>query len=65
MPARTLRANPAKSTIRARIEHVSARQKGQMALFIRTIGITRAKAKITLACNLDRLVFHARRAAMG
>ena len=68
MPARTARANAARSTVRARIEHVFARQKNQMALFIRTIGIARAEAKITLAnlvYNIDRLIFHERRAAMG
>ncbi|MDX3910701.1 MAG: IS5 family transposase [Sphingobium sp.] len=68
MPARTARANAAKSTVRARIEHVFARQKDQMALFIRTIGIARAETKITLAnlaYNIDRLIFHERRAAMG
>ena len=68
MPARTARANAAKSTVRARIEHVFARQKDQMALFIRTIGIARAETKITLAnlvYNIDRLVFHERRTAMG
>jgi transposase len=68
MPAHTARANAARSTVRARIEHVFARQKDQMALFIRTIGIVRAEAKITLAnfaYNIDRLIFHERRAAMG
>ena len=68
MPARTARANAAKSTIRARIEHVFARQKDQMALFIRTIGIARAETKITLAnlvYNIDRLIFHEQRAAIG
>jgi hypothetical protein len=66
MSARTARANAAKSTVRARIEHVLARQKDQMGLFICTIGLARAKAKITLAnlaYNMDRLVFHERRAA--
>jgi len=68
MPARTARANAARSTVRARIEHVFARQKDQMGLFVRTIGIVRAEAKITLAnlaYNIDRLIFHERRAAMG
>ena len=68
MPARTARANAAKSTVRARVEHVFARQKDQMALFIRTVGIARAEAKITLAnlaYNIDRLIFHERRTAMG
>ncbi len=68
MPARIARANAAKSTIRARIEHVFARQKDQMALFIRTIGIARAETKITLAnlvYNIDRLVFYERRTTTG
>lgn len=68
MPARTARANAAKSTVRARVEHVFARQKDQMALFIRTIGIARAETKVTLAnlaYNIDRLIFHERRTAVG
>ncbi len=68
MPERTARANAAKSKVRARVEHVFAKQKEQMGLLIRTIGIKRAEAKITLAnraYNMHRLVFHERRAAMG
>jgi len=68
MPTRTARANAVRSTVRARVEHVFARQKDQIGLFIRTIGIVRADAKITLAnlaYNIDRLIFHERRAAMG
>jgi hypothetical protein len=68
MPERTARSNAAKSSIRARVEHVFARQKDQMRLVIRTIGIARATAKVTLAnlaYNMDRLVFHERRAATG
>ena len=68
MSARTARANAARSTVRARVEHVFARQKDQMGLFVRTIGIARAEAKITLAnlaYNIDRLMFHERRAAIG
>ena len=68
MPARTARANAARSAVRARIEHVFARQKDQMGLFIRTVGIVHAETKITLAnlaCNVDRLVFHERKATMG
>ena len=68
MPGRTARANTAKSTIPARVEPVFARQKDQMALFIRTIGIARAETKITLAnlvYNIDRLIFHERRASAG
>lgn len=62
------RGNATKSKVRARAEHVFARQKDQMGLFIRTIGIKRAEAKITLtnlAYNMHRLVFHERRAGMG
>ncbi|MFQ8434129.1 transposase, partial [Amaricoccus sp. W119] len=66
MPAATARANARKSSIRARIEHVFAHQKTRFGLFIRTIGLARAEAKLTLAnlaYNFDRLIFHERRAA--
>lgn len=52
----------------ARVEHVFARQKDQMRLFIRAIGIKRAEAKITLAnlaYNMHRLIFNERRALAG
>lgn len=49
MPERTSRTNAAKSAIRARVEHVFAHQKNRYGLFIRTIGIARAQAKLTLA----------------
>jgi len=68
MPEHTARANNAKSKIRCRVEHVFAQQKDRMGLFIRTIGIKRAETKITLAnlvYNMQRLIFHERRAAMG
>ena len=68
MPERTAKANAAKSRVRARVEHVFAQQKDKMGLFIRTIGIKRAEAKITLAnlaYNMHRLIFHVRKAAMG
>ena len=68
MPERTAKANVAKSKVRARVEHVFAGQKDQMGLFIRTIGIKRAEAKVTLAnlaYNMHRLIFHERRTAMG
>lgn len=68
MPDHVRRGNATKSKIRARVEHVFARQKDQMGLFIRTIGLKRAEAKITLAnlaYNMHRLVFHERRASMG
>ena len=66
MPPVTARANARKSAIRAAVEHVFAHQKNRFGLFIRTIGIARAEAKLTsanLAYNFDRLVFHERRAA--
>jgi IS5 family transposase len=49
MPQAVARANAKKSKIRARVEHVFAEQKDRMGLFIRTIGIVRAEAAITLA----------------
>ncbi|WCP15934.1 IS5 family transposase ISMex35 (plasmid) [Sphingobium sp. AntQ-1] len=67
MSSHTAAANAKRSTVRARIEHVFARQKDQMGLFIRTIGLRRAEVKIGLAnlvYNIDRLIFHERRAAM-
>lgn len=66
MPDNIRRGNAAKSKIRAHVEHVFGQQKSQMGLFIRTIGITRAEAKITLvnlAYNMKRLIFHERKAA--
>lgn len=49
MPRRTARANAAKSAVRAHVEHPFAHQKGVMGLVIRTIGIARARATVTLA----------------
>ncbi|MRX50192.1 IS5 family transposase [Paracoccus sp. S-4012] len=49
MPKRTSRANAAKSALRSKVEHVFAHQKARMRLTIRTIGIARAEAAITLA----------------
>ena len=60
MPRRTARANNRKSTVRAAVEHVFARQKGPMGLFIRTIGIARAITKIGLAnlvYNMKRVLW--------
>ncbi|MGK7865615.1 IS5 family transposase [Falsiroseomonas sp. E2-1-a4] len=60
MAARTRRANARKSTVRSAVEHVFARQKGPMALVVRTIGIARARVKIglaNLAYNMKRLVW--------
>lgn len=49
MPRRTARANAAKSKARAAVEHPFAHMKGFMGLTIRTIGLKRAEATITLA----------------
>jgi len=68
MPKATARANAAKSSIRAHVEHVFAHQKNRFGLFIRTIGQARAEAKLTLcnlAYNFNRLIFHERRESMG
>ena len=61
MSERMSRANGRRSKVRSAIEHVFARQKGPMGLFVRTIGIVRARAKIgiaNLAYNLMRYVWH-------
>ncbi len=66
MSQRTSRANGRRSAVRSKVEHVFARQKGPMRLFIRTIGLVRAKVKIgmvNLAYNLTRLVWHQGRGA--
>jgi transposase, IS5 family len=60
MPRRTARANAGKSAVRSAVEHVFARQKGPMGLFIRTIGSARARTKIGLAnlvYNMQRMVW--------
>lgn len=60
MPEAVRRANAAKSKIRSRVERVFAAQKDRMRLFIRTIGIARAKVKIGMAnlvYNFRRLLF--------
>lgn len=49
LPTQRQRANAARSKVRSAVEHVFATQKHRMGLFIRTIGIGRAKAKIGLA----------------
>ena len=66
MAARTRRANARKSTVRSAVEHVFARQKGPMALVVRTIGIARAEVKIglaNLAYNMTRYVWLSARVA--
>ena len=54
------RANAKKSAVRARVEHVFAEQKARMGLFVRTIGLARARTKIglvNLVYNLKRLAW--------
>ena len=66
MPRRTARANARKSAVRAAVEHVFARQKGPMGLFIRTIGLARATTKIglvNLLYNMQRMVWLTHRMA--
>ena len=68
MPKHIARANAGKSSIRAAVEHVFAHQKNRFGLFIRTIGLARAEAKLILAniaYNFDRLIFHERTCTTG
>ena len=60
MPERTRFANAQKSKVRSAVEHVFAHQKGLMSLFVRTIGLARARLKIglaNLAYNMRRFVW--------
>jgi IS5 family transposase len=60
LPVRHARANAARSAVRSAIEHVFAGQKHRMKLFVRTVGLARAKAKIGMAnlvYNFTRLVW--------
>jgi len=68
MPERTSKANGRKSKVRAKVEHVFAAQKHRMGLFVRTVGIQRARTKIglaNLAYNMQRLVWLNVRSASG
>lgn len=60
LPAHHARANAARSTVRSAVEHVFAGQKHRMKLFIRTVGLARARLKIgmaNLAYNFTRLAW--------
>lgn len=60
MPAHVARGNATRARVRARVEHVFAAQKHRFGLIIRTVGLARATAKITLAnltYNFTRLVW--------
>ena len=66
MPERTRFANAQKSKVRSAVEHVFAHQKGLMGLFVRTIGLARARLKIglaNLAYNMRRFVWLRERGA--
>jgi transposase, IS5 family len=54
------RANAARARVRSAVEHVFARQKHRMNLFVRTVGLARARLKIGLAnlvYNFTRLAW--------
>ena len=60
MPPHIARGNATRARVRSRVEHVFAAQKRRMRLVVRTIGLARATAKITLAnlaYNLSRLAW--------
>ena len=60
LTAAQAKANAARSKVRAAVETVFAAQKHRFGLFVRTIGIARAKVKIGLAnitYNVTRLIF--------
>ena len=66
LPAHHAKANAARSSVRSAVEHVFAGQKHRMKLFIRTVGIARARVKIgmaNLAYNFTRLAWLDARAA--
>jgi transposase, IS5 family len=66
MPEAVRRANVIKSTVRSCVEHVFAEQEDRMRLFVRTVGIARARVKIGMAnlvYNFKRLIFWRRIAA--
>ena len=68
MPATVARANAQKSKVRSKVEHVFAHQKVRMGLFVRTIGIARATATITLVnmvYNMQRWCWLNARQALG
>ena len=63
LPVKIARGNGRRSKVRAAVEHVFARQKGPVALVVRTIGLMRATVKIALADllhNMHRAVWPTR-----
>ena len=68
MPAHIARGNATRARVRSRVEHVFAATKVRMGLLVRTIGLARATAKITLAnlaYNLTRFAWFERRTALA
>ena len=64
MSERRSRAHGRRSKIRAFVEHVFAQQKSRMGLFVRSIGLARARPKIgmaNLSYNFPRYAWHQRR----
>ncbi|MBV9530625.1 MAG: IS5 family transposase [Bradyrhizobium sp.] len=64
MPPHIARGNATRARVRSRVEHVFAAQKRRMGLIVRTIGLARATAKLTLAnlaYNFSRLAWIERR----
>ena len=60
MPPHIARGNATRARVRSRVEHVFAAEKRRMGLVVRTIGLLRATAKITLAnlaYNMRRLAW--------
>jgi transposase, IS5 family len=68
MPAHIRRGNASRGKVRAAVEHVFAAQKQRLRLAVRTVGMTRATAKIglaNLAYNLLRFAWLQGRAVPG
>ncbi len=68
MPVHHERANAARSKVRSAIEHPFAGMKTRMGLFVRTICIDRARARIgmaKIAFNMKRLLFRERKGAVA
>jgi IS5 family transposase len=66
LPANHAKANAARSAVRSAVEHVFAGQKHRMKLFVRSVGLARAKVKIGMAnltYNFTRLAWLQARAA--
>ena len=60
MPRHVARGTTRRGKVRAAVEHVFAAQKRRLGLIIRTVGITRARAKIGLANLAYNLIRFAR-----